>query len=107
AYEIDHKPDGTYHLLQFDAEPATLNEIARVLKITDGVMRHMATRRVKGGTRAAPPPLPAAEAAPPRVDRTRPEEPEAGTDVAEPEAEEYAEPTAESEAPEAAPEEEL
>ena len=51
AYEIDHKDDGSYHLLQFDAEPATLDEITRVLKITDGVMRHMATRRVKGGGR--------------------------------------------------------
>ena len=64
AYEIDHKADGTYHLLQFDAEPATLDEITRVLKITDGVMRHMATRRVKGGGRAAPPPLPPVEERP-------------------------------------------
>jgi len=62
AYEIDHKTDGVYHLLQFDAEPATLDEVTRVLKITDGVMRHMATRRPKGGGRvAAPPPLPASE----------------------------------------------
>jgi small subunit ribosomal protein S6 len=110
AYEIDHKGEGTYHLLQFDAEPATLDEIARVLKITDGVMRHMATRRVKGGgTRAAPPPLPPAEAAPryEREDRSAPpraREREAETDVAEPQAEEYAEPT-ESEAPATAPEE--
>ena len=58
AYEIDHKADGVYHLLQFDAQPATLDEITRVLKITDGVMRHMATRRPKGGGRTAPPPLP-------------------------------------------------
>ena len=64
AYEIDHKPDGAYHLLQFDAQPATLDEITRVLKITDGVMRHMATRRVKGGGRGAPPPLPPVEARP-------------------------------------------
>jgi small subunit ribosomal protein S6 len=127
AYEIDHKTDGAYHLLQFDVEPATLDEITRVLKITDGVMRHMATRRVKGGTRAAPPPLPASEAAPQRYERepapapvvaepdaeaeaegieSPAEEPE--TDVAEAEAEEYAEPTEseESEAPETAPEEE-
>ena len=55
AYEIDHKTDGVYHLLQFDAAPATLDEVSRVLKITDGVMRHMATRRVKGGGRTAPP----------------------------------------------------
>jgi small subunit ribosomal protein S6 len=45
AYEIDHKTDGVYHLLTFTAEPETLDEVARILKITDGVMRHMATRR--------------------------------------------------------------
>jgi small subunit ribosomal protein S6 len=63
AYEIDHKTDGVYHLVQFDAEPAALDEVSRVLKITDGVMRHMATRRPKGGGRTAPPPpLPHVEA---------------------------------------------
>jgi small subunit ribosomal protein S6 len=56
AYEIDHKTDGVYHLLQFDSEPATLDEVSRVLKISDGVMRHLATRRPKGGGRTAPPP---------------------------------------------------
>ena len=45
AYEIDHKPEGVYHLLTFTCEPAALDEISRVLKITDGVMRHLATRR--------------------------------------------------------------
>ena len=45
AYEIDHKSDGTYHLLTFTAETETLEEISRVLKITDGVMRHLAVRR--------------------------------------------------------------
>jgi small subunit ribosomal protein S6 len=45
AYEIDKKGEGVYHLLTFSCEPATLNEISRVLKITDGVMRHMPTRR--------------------------------------------------------------
>ena len=49
AYEIDKKTDGIYHLLQFDAEPETLDELTRILKITDGVMRHLATRRIKGG----------------------------------------------------------
>jgi small subunit ribosomal protein S6 len=49
AFEIDKKTDGIYHLLQFDAEPETLDELTRILKITDGVMRHLATRRVKGG----------------------------------------------------------
>jgi small subunit ribosomal protein S6 len=107
AYEIGHKTDGVYHLLQFDAQPATLDEVTRVLKITDGVMRHMATRRPKGGGRAAaPPPIHA-----PEPERSRPPEPAAAapapaqTADSETAAEEYAEPT-ESEAPEAAPEEE-
>jgi len=84
AYEIDHKADGSYHLLQFDVQPTTLDEITRVLKITDGVMRHLATRRVKGGTRAAPPPLPPAEERP-RYEREerRPAAPVAETAEAE------------------------
>ena len=45
AYEIQHKTDGAYHLLTFSAEPEALEEVSRVLKITDGVMRHMAVRR--------------------------------------------------------------
>jgi small subunit ribosomal protein S6 len=49
AYEIDHKPDGAYHLLTFAAEPAALDEVSRILKITDGVMRHLAVRRPKPG----------------------------------------------------------
>ncbi len=48
AYEIDHKADGSYHLLQFTCEPATLDEVSRVLRIDDGVMRHLATRRIEG-----------------------------------------------------------
>jgi small subunit ribosomal protein S6 len=48
AYEIDHKHEAIYHLLLFTATADTLAEITRVLKITDGVMRHGAYRRVKG-----------------------------------------------------------
>jgi small subunit ribosomal protein S6 len=107
AYEIEHKTDGVYHLLQFDAPPAALDEVTRVLKITDGVMRHMATRRPKGGGRvAAPPPLPAPEPARergPEPVRARDAEAEAADSESLPAG--YAEPT-ESEAPEAAPEEE-
>jgi small subunit ribosomal protein S6 len=96
AYEIDHKADGVYHQLQFDVQPATLDEVTRVLKITDGVMRHMATRRVKGGGRTAPPPpLPAIEPErerdreAPRPEREAAPEPEAETEPeAEPPAEE-------------------
>jgi small subunit ribosomal protein S6 len=61
AYEIDHKGEAVYHLLLFSATPETLAEITRVLKITDGVLRHLAVRRVKGGhTKAPAPPPPAA-----------------------------------------------
>ncbi len=49
AYEIDHKPDGTYHLLTFSAEPEALGEVSRILRITDGVMRHMAVRLPQTG----------------------------------------------------------
>jgi small subunit ribosomal protein S6 len=55
AYEIRHKGEGVYHLLQFDAEPETLDELSRILRITDGVMRHMATRRIEGSHTSAPP----------------------------------------------------
>jgi small subunit ribosomal protein S6 len=49
AYEIDKKADGIYHLLLFTALPETLDEITRVLKIDDHVMRFLATRRPEGG----------------------------------------------------------
>ena len=70
AYEIDHKHDGFYHLVNFDAEPATLDEVSRILKITDGVMRHMAVRRPE--TRPAEAVAPSARA---REDGGGPTEP--------------------------------
>lgn len=58
AYEIGHKAEAVYHLLLFSAPAETLAEITRVLKITGGVMRHGAYRRVKGSTHTkAPAPL--------------------------------------------------
>jgi small subunit ribosomal protein S6 len=48
AYEIDHKGEGSYHLLHFTCDAATLDEVSRVLRIDDNVMRHMATRRIQG-----------------------------------------------------------
>ena len=55
AYEIDHKGEAVYHLLLFSAPPETLAEITRVLKITDGVIRHGAYRRVKGSSHTKAP----------------------------------------------------
>lgn len=54
AYEVDHKGEAFYHLFTFDCDPATLAELTRVLRITEGAMRHMAVRRPKGSV--APPP---------------------------------------------------
>ena len=61
AYEIDHKGEGAYHLLNFDVEPETLAELSRILRITDGVMRHLAVRRIEGSSSAPPPPEPEPE----------------------------------------------
>jgi small subunit ribosomal protein S6 len=63
AYEIDHKGEGSYHLLQFTCDAGTLDEVSRVLRIDDAVMRHMATRRIQGS-----PVRPVAVAAPTRED---------------------------------------
>ena len=60
AYEIGHKAEAVYHLLLFTTTAEALAEITRVLKITDGVVRHGAYRRVQGGHHAAPAPIPAA-----------------------------------------------
>jgi small subunit ribosomal protein S6 len=63
AYEIGHKGEGTYHLLHFTSDAPTLDEISRVLRIDDGVMRHLATRRIEGS-----PARPVAVGAPTRED---------------------------------------
>jgi small subunit ribosomal protein S6 len=67
AYEIRHKGEGSYHLLQLTCDAATLDEISRVLRIDDGVMRHMATRRIEGS-----PARPVAVSAPTREDAGTP-----------------------------------
>lgn len=76
AYEIRHKADGSYHLLHFTSDAATLDEVTRVLRIDDGVMRHMATRRIE-----ASPVRPVAVGAPAREDAA------VGSDVSEEEEE--------------------
>ena len=58
AYEIGHKGEAVYHLLLFTTTAEALAEITRVLKITDGVVRHLAVNRVKGGQTTAPAQIP-------------------------------------------------
>jgi small subunit ribosomal protein S6 len=54
AYEIAKKSEGVYHLVVFESDAATLDELVRVLKIDDGVMRHMATKHIEGSKTSAP-----------------------------------------------------
>ncbi|HVM57582.1 MAG TPA: 30S ribosomal protein S6 [Gaiellaceae bacterium] len=54
AYEIQKKSEGVYHLVVFESDASTLDEIVRVLKIDDGVMRQMATRHIEGSRTSAP-----------------------------------------------------
>src|SRR3954468_4242906 len=54
ASEIDQKGGGVHPLLTSDAEPEALAEVSRVLKITDGVMRHLAVKRTASTGPARP-----------------------------------------------------
>ena len=89
AYPIGHKEEGVYHLVVFDAEASTLEEISRVLKIEDAVLRHMATRHIAGSRTSAP----RDEAAAPVATPAEPAAPEASapeTTVSEDDEPEYA-----------------
>ncbi|MBP7254343.1 MAG: 30S ribosomal protein S6 [Negativicutes bacterium] len=41
AYEIKDNTDGYYCLFYITAEPAVINEVDRVMKITDEILKHM------------------------------------------------------------------
>lgn len=45
AYEINGLADGDYTLIDFQADPTSIEEIDRVLRIMDSVVRFMITRR--------------------------------------------------------------
>jgi small subunit ribosomal protein S6 len=75
AYEIDHKADGIYHLVLFESDPETLEELSRVLRITDGVMRHLAVRRPAAAAPSAPRVAPAEEHEPAEAEPVAAEEP--------------------------------
>lgn len=45
AYEINDFTEGDYTLINFHADPASIAELDRVLRITDAVERHMIVRR--------------------------------------------------------------
>jgi small subunit ribosomal protein S6 len=125
AYEIKKKREGTYVVMELRASAAAVHEMDRILKITDGVLRHLITRadeavkaKAKGTTTAVstPPPPPPAPPAPrteepasaPAEEPATPPTEEAAApptgDAATPQAEEPATPQAEE--PQASPGEE-
>src|SRR6478752_5497967 len=100
AYEIAKKPEGVYHLVVFECNAETLDEISRVLKIDDAVLRHLATKHIEGSRTSAPrddTPVPASAPAP------APAAPAAAEAEAEPEPEQAAVATAEEPETEEAP----
>ena len=62
AYELHHKLEGYYVLMEASAEPAAMAELGRVLSLADDVIRHKAISlpdKVAGRARSAPAPAPA------------------------------------------------
>jgi small subunit ribosomal protein S6 len=55
TFEIDHRPEATYHLFQFEGGNELLERLNHMLKITDGVLRF---RIIKLRTGTPPPPEP-------------------------------------------------
>jgi len=56
AFEIDHRPEADYHIVQFEAgSPSLLEQLDHNLKITDGVLRFRLIRLKPG---SGPPPQP-------------------------------------------------
>lgn len=47
AYEIKDSFDGVYYILYFEATAKTLDEVTRVLGITDSVLRYMPLKHDK------------------------------------------------------------
>ena len=45
AYEINGQTEGEYTLVDFHADPASIAELNRVLRITDAIQRHMIVAR--------------------------------------------------------------
>jgi small subunit ribosomal protein S6 len=101
AYEIDHKREGQYVVMNFQSEADAPAEVERVLKITDAILRSMVIRLEEMPPEPAAPPAPEApqaQEAPPEPAAETPEDAE----PAQPEAEAVEAPEPAAEAPEAA-----
>lgn len=63
SFEIRHRADAEYHLIQFQGPPSVPAELDRVLRIADGVLRFR-TIKLDAGTPAPPDLREAATSAP-------------------------------------------
>lgn len=61
AYEMDHRGEAHYQLLQFEGANQLLEQLDHMLKITDGVLRFRIIRLKPG---SPPPPTPRTDAPP-------------------------------------------
>ncbi|HWI22091.1 MAG TPA: 30S ribosomal protein S6 [Baekduia sp.] len=75
AFEINKKTEAEYHLIQFQGEPTVPAELNRVLRITDGVLRHRIVKLAPGTP--GPPDLKSSASSAPSVPAEVAEEPEA------------------------------
>lgn len=60
AYEVKHRLEGYYVLVEANAEPAAMAELDRVLSLADEVVRHKVIRLPDGVAGRGPRPAPAA-----------------------------------------------
>jgi small subunit ribosomal protein S6 len=67
AYELKHRLEGYYVLVEANAEPAAMAEMDRVLSLADEVLRHKVIRIADRLAGRAPRPAPVAEASAPPV----------------------------------------
>ena len=67
AYEVNHKREGYYVVIEFAAEPTALPELDRMLLLADEVIRHKVVRLPDGAPRRAAPAAGPGEKPPARV----------------------------------------
>jgi len=67
AYELKHRLEGYYVLVEANAEPAAMAEMDRVLSLADEVLRHKVIRIADRFAGRGSRPAPAAEASEPPV----------------------------------------
>jgi small subunit ribosomal protein S6 len=44
AYEIDHRSDGFYYVMEFTTGERTLTELKRILRVSDDILRHIVVK---------------------------------------------------------------